>query len=54
MPTFEILELLQQDINDLSKIINYDKYGLTKKAMKKHVNRILLNLEEHLEQFIQY
>ena len=54
MSKIEILELLQQDINDLNGIINYDEYVITKEAMKKHARGILLNLEEHLEQFIQY
>lgn len=52
MPKIELLELLQQDIEDLKGIINYEKYGLTEEAMKRQVRAIILNLQDHLEEII--
>lgn len=53
MLKLELLELLQQDIEDIKGIIDYEKYGMTKEIMKKHARGILLNLQEHIEEFIQ-
>lgn len=53
MSKIELLELLQQDIEDVKGLINYEKYGLTEEIMKNQARAIILNLQEHLEQFIQ-
>lgn len=53
MSKIQILDLLQQDIEDIKGLIQYDKYGLTKAKMKKQAHGIIINLEEHLEEFIQ-
>lgn len=53
MSKIQILDLLQQDIEDIKGLIQYDKYGLTKAKMKKQARGIIMNLEEHLEEFIQ-
>lgn len=52
MSKIELLELLQQDIEDIKGLIEYDKYGLTKSKMKKQARGIILNLQEHLETFV--
>lgn len=52
MSKIELLELLQQDIEDIKGLIEYDNYGLTKANMKKQARGIILNLQEHLETFV--
>ena len=53
MSKIELLNLLQQDVEDIKRLIEYDRYGLTKENMKKQARGIILNLQEHLEQFVQ-
>lgn len=53
MSKFELLELLQQDIKDLNGLFEYEKHNLTKIEMQKQARGILLNLQDHLEEFIQ-
>lgn len=53
MSKIALLDLLQQDIEDMEGLINYDKYGLTKAEMRKQARGIIMNLREHLEEFIQ-
>lgn len=53
MTKFELLDLIQQDIIDIKSLVEYDKYGLTKSKMKKQARGIILNLQEHLEEFIK-
>lgn len=52
MPPLNLLELLQQDIEDMKGLMNYEKYGLTKDLMKNQARAIILNLQEHLEELI--
>lgn len=53
MPKFDLLELLQQDIKDIKSLIKFDEYGMKKDEMKKMARGIILNLEEHFEEFIK-
>ena len=53
MNKFELLDLLQQDVKDINGLIEYDSYGLTKAEMRKQARGIIINLQEHLEEFIQ-
>mgnify|MGYP001229765987 CR=1 FL=1 len=53
MSKIELLDLLQQDIEDLKGIVNYQEYGLTENLMKKQARAIILNLQEHLEMFVE-
>ncbi len=53
MPRIELFELIQQDIEDIKSIINYEKYGLKKDEMIKYSRGILINLQEHLEEFVE-
>ena len=53
MSNFELLDLLQQDIEDLKGLVNYKEYGLNDIEMKKQARGILINLQEHLEEFIE-
>lgn len=53
MSKIELLELLQQDIEDIKGLINYEKTGLTKNLAQNQARGIILNLQEHLEEFIQ-
>lgn len=53
MTKIELLELLQQDIEDIKGLLESEKYGLTKLMLKNQARAIILNLQEHLEEFIQ-
>ena len=53
MSRFELLELLQQDINDLKGLFEYEKHRLTKIEIRKLAKGIILNLEDHLEASIK-
>lgn len=53
MPKISLFDLLQQDIRDLNGLVKYKEYGLNENAMKKQARGIILNLQEHLEEFIQ-
>lgn len=54
MPKISTLELdlLQQDIEDLKGLISYKQDGITEETVKMQARGILLNLQEHLEEFI--
>ena len=53
MSKIQLMELLQQDINDVKGLINFDEYGMSKKDMKKQARGIISNLETHLEEFVK-
>lgn len=53
MSKINLFDLLQQDIKDLNGLVNYKEYGLNEKVMKRQARGIILNLQEHLEEFIQ-
>ncbi len=53
MSKISLLELLQQDIEDLKGVIDYKKHGMTEDSMQKQARAIVLNLQDHLEEFIQ-
>lgn len=53
MSKINLLELLQQDIEDIKGLIDYEKYGLTKESMKNQARAIISNLQDHLEELIQ-
>jgi hypothetical protein len=53
MSRYDLLELLQQDIKDIKSLIKFDEYGMSKEEMKTMARGIILNLEEHLEDFIK-
>lgn len=48
-----LIELLQQDVEDIKGLIDYEKYGLTEELVKNQARAIILNLQDHLEEFIQ-
>lgn len=52
MPKISVLDLLRQDIEDLKGLINYKQDGITEETVKMQARGILLNLQEHLEEFI--
>ncbi|MDD3436840.1 MAG: hypothetical protein PHC64_06795 [Candidatus Gastranaerophilales bacterium] len=53
MSKIGLLTLLQQDVNDITGLINYQEYGLTIDEMKKQARGIILNLQEHLEKLAE-
>ena len=53
MSRIKLAELLQQDINDLKGVFNYESYGLTKKQAKVQAKAIFSNLENHIEELIR-
>lgn len=48
-----ILSSLQQDIEDLKGLTNYEKDGLTEEVMKKQARAILLNIEDHFDELLK-
>lgn len=53
MTKIELAELLQQDLNDLKGVFNYENYGLTIEQAKLQARGIMKNLEEHIEELIR-
>ena len=52
MSKFELIEAIQQDINDLNGVFNYESYGLTKEQAKLQARAVMVNLESHIEELI--
>lgn len=50
MSKFSVLELLQQDIEDIKGLMNYEQDGLTEEVMKNQARATILNLQEHLNE----
>lgn len=53
MSQIELLESLQQDIEDLEGLFEYEKHRLTKIEIRKQARGIILNLQDHLEDLIK-
>lgn len=53
MSRINLADLLQQDIEDLKGLVDYKELGLTEKEMKNQARGIILNLQEHLEEFMK-
>ena len=53
MSKINLADLLQQDIEDLKSLADYKKLGLTEEEMKNQARGIILNLQDHLEEFIK-
>jgi hypothetical protein len=53
MSKIELAELLQQDINDLKAVFNYETYCLTKEKALIQARAIMANLGDHLEELIK-
>lgn len=53
MAKFNVLELLQQDIEDIKGLMHYEEDGITEEVMKNQARAIILNLQEHLEELIK-
>lgn len=53
MSRFDLLELLQQDIEDIKGLIKFYEYCMKQEDMKKLAKGIILNLEDHFEEFIK-
>ncbi len=53
MSRFDLLELLQEDIDDIKSLMKFDEYGMDKEQMKKVARGIIGNLEDHFEEFIK-
>lgn len=53
MSIIKLAELMQQDINDLKGIFNYENYGLTREQIKLLIREVMLNLEYHIEELIK-
>jgi hypothetical protein len=53
MSRFELLELLQQDIEDMKGLFTYEKHRLTKIEIRRLAKGIIGNLEDHLEDLIK-
>lgn len=53
MLRFDLLELLQQDINNIKSLFEYEKHRLTKIEIRRLARGFILNLEDHFTEFIQ-
>lgn len=53
MSKIELLELLQQDIEDIKGLIEYERCENTNDIMKTQARGILSNLQEHLTDLIE-
>lgn len=53
MSKFDLLELLQQDIEDIKGLFEYKKHSLTKIEIRKLAKGIIGNLEDHFEEFLK-
>lgn len=53
MSRFDLLEMLQQDIEDIKGLFEYKKHRLTKIEIRKLAKGIIGNLEDHFEEFIK-
>lgn len=53
MTKIELLDLIQQDIEDIKSLVNYQKCSNIKTIMRNQARAIVLNLQDHLEEFIQ-
>lgn len=53
MVKLELLEILQQDVEDIKGLVNYDDYGMTIGEMKKQSKGIISNLQNHLNELVQ-
>lgn len=53
MSKIELLELLQQDIEDIKGLVKYQECGFSKISMRAQARAIILNLQEHLEEYIE-
>lgn len=53
MSKFGVLESLQQDIEDIKGLMNYEQDGLTEEVMKNQARAIILNLQEHLGELVK-
>lgn len=54
MSKIVLLELIQQDIIDIKGLIEYYKCEQNNGSINVQARGILLNLQEHLEEFIKY
>ncbi len=48
----DIIDSLEQDIEDLKGLIEYEKYSTSDDLIKKQAKAVLKNLQEHLGEFI--
>lgn len=53
MSRFELLELIQKDIEEIKKLFEYEKHKLTKIMIRNLSRGLIKNLEEHLEEYIE-
>lgn len=53
MSRFDLLEMLQQDIEDIKGLFEYKKHRLTKIEIRRLAKGIIGNLEDHFEEFIK-
>ena len=54
MSKINLLELLQQDIDEIKGFIEYKKDELVEETMKNQLRAIILNLKDHLEEFVEF
>ena len=52
MSKISIADAIEQDIQDLKGIFDYEQYGLTKTEAKLQARGIMANLQDHLEELI--
>jgi hypothetical protein len=53
MSRFELLELIQQDIEEIKSLFSYEKHRLTKIETRRLAKGIIANLEDPFEEYIE-
>lgn len=48
-----VKKLIEEDIEDIKGLINYEEDGLTEEVVKKQARAIFINLQEHLDEFFK-
>lgn len=52
MSRVELIKLIQQDIEDVKSLLNNKNYELSNELKKNLARAIILNLKDHLDEFI--
>lgn len=53
MSRFELLELIQRDIEEIKSLFEYENHRLTKIQTRRLAKGIITNLEDHFEEYIE-
>lgn len=52
MKNKELVNAIKQDIEDIKGLLNFEKYELSNDLAKKQARAIILNLQDHIDDFL--